>query len=66
MKQVDEMPTSGKFVAVWQSNSWVSHWDIKVVNGIYIHDHPYDGDVALSSTAIDRLKTKDIRYFIAE
>ena len=66
MKQVDEMPTNGQFVAVWQSNGWISHWDIKVVNGVYIHDHPYDGDVTLSSTAIDRLKTKDIRYFIAE
>ena len=66
MKQVDEMPTSGQFVAVWQSNGWVNHWDIKIVNGIYVHDHPYDGDVAMSRTAIDRLKTKDIKYFIAD
>lgn len=66
MKQVDEMPTSGQFVAVWQSNSWVSHWDVKVVDGDYIHDHPYDGDVVLSKTAIDRLKLKNITYFIAD
>ncbi len=66
MKQVSEMPTSGQFVAVWQSNKWIEHWDIKVSGDMYIHEHPYDGDIGLSKTAIERLKQKDIAYFIAD
>ena len=71
MKQVDEMPTSGRFVAVWQSANGVFGdtylWrdgDLLVYDNS-INDFDFDGHFDTNSI-VRSLKSKNVKYFIAD
>lgn len=55
MRQVDEMPTSGQFVAVWQTNN-------EVCSDVF----RWCGDVLISSMLEYDLTSEDIAKFISE
>ena len=68
MKQVDEMPTSGQFVAVWQYNG-------KIWSGVYINRGEWidvylieDDDFERNNaeTVKNHLEKQSAKYFIAE
>ena len=71
MKQVDEMPTSGQFVAVWENKNgvfsdtylWFNDDLLVYDNSVsdFDKDHHYDTDSLMGS-----LKSKAVKYFVSD
>lgn len=68
MKQVDEMPTSGQFVAVWEFNNLAYSSTLKWVDGVLFgyscNNKPDDGFTAIANS--DFYSIVCAIYFIAD
>lgn len=66
MKQVSEMPTSGQFVAVFDSGNKVACMQMRIENGILVHESEEYGDLKISNFGLERIKMKCSNYFVTD
>jgi len=71
MKQVDEMPTSGQFVAVWIYQCEIFSVTLKWVDGLLIgcdkiNDIKKDANGIFNRAHVQLYKELDAKYFIAD